>query len=151
MALRIDIDDIRGWLGAWSETPAAAGIRARALATAMAHDHLRADHDVIVAQAYGQPDHLDELAALAQEVDAAYFEIALMADAASTLERFTSRGGPRLDEALAGAEGLEAIAAFGEQIEHMARTRPQSRFVESIPGDVAATYELLLDALRHPA
>jgi len=106
---------------------------------------------VVVAQAYGQPDHLDELAALAQEVDAAYFEIALMADAASTLERFTSRGGPRLDEALAGPEGLEAIAAFGEQIEHMARTRPQSRFVESIPGDVAATYELLLDALRHPA
>jgi hypothetical protein len=116
----------------------------------MARDHLRADHDVVIAQAYGQPDHLDELAGLARELDAAYFEIVLTIDAASTLERLTRRGGPRLDEALAGPEGLDTIAAFRERIEVFARARPQSRFVESIPGDVAATYGALLDALRRP-
>jgi hypothetical protein len=150
MALRIDIDDLRDCLGSWSQAPAAAGVRARALATAMALDHLRSDHDVIVAQAYGQPDHLDELAALASEVGATYFEIVLTADAASTLERFTRRGGPRLEEALAAPQGLDGIAAFAEQIERLARTRPRSRFVALVPDDVAATYDRLLEALEEP-
>jgi hypothetical protein len=73
-----------------------------------------------------------------------------MTDEASTLERFTQRGGPRLDEALAAPGGLDDIAAFRERIERLARTRPQSRLVESIPDDAAGTYEALLEALAAP-
>lgn len=62
MTLRIDVDELRGWLGAWTESPHDAGLRARALAVAMTRDHLRAGHDVVVAQLYGWSDHLDQLA-----------------------------------------------------------------------------------------
>ena len=148
LALRIDIDEIRDALGAWRQAAPAAGLRARALATAMARDHLCAGHDVVVAQLYGQPDHLDQLANIASELGAVYREIVLMTDVASTLERFSRRGGLRLEEALQAPGGLESIAALHERVENLTQIRPQSLVVHSITGDAAATYEAVLDATR---
>ena len=110
LSLRLDIDEIREWLGAWRHEPEAAGLRARALATAMARDHLRSGHDVVVAQTYGRPDHLDELQSIVGETAATYYEIVLEVDLDSTLSRFHERGGPRLAEARDSPGGLDEIA-----------------------------------------
>lgn len=147
MALRIDVDEVRDWLGAWRHDPHAAGLRARALATTMTRDHLRAGHDVVVAQLYGQADHLDELEAAAHELGASYHEIVLMSDLATTLERFTQRGGPRLQEALEGPDGLDVIAELHGRVEALARRRPQSKVVASAADDIDATYEAVLKAV----
>lgn len=148
LALRVDVDEVRDWLGAWRQAPQAAGLRARALATAMAADHLRSGHDVVIAQLYGGADHLVELEALAAETGAGYHEIVLMTDLASTLERFTRRGGPRLEEALTASGGLDSIATLHQRVETMAHSRPQATLVASTPGDVTATYEAMIDVIR---
>lgn len=150
-ALRIDVDEVRDWLGAWRHDPRAAGLRARALATAMTRDHLEAGHDVVVAQLYGQPDHLDELQAATDALGAHYHEIVLMSDLASTLERFRQRGGPRLHEALEAPEGLDGIAQLHQRVEALARERPHATVVASIADDIDATYEAVLHALDQHA
>ncbi len=149
LALRVDVDEVREWLGAWRQAPQAAGLRARALATAMAADHLRSGHDVVIAQLYGRADHLVELETLAAERGAGYHEIVLMTDLASTLERFTRRGGPRLEEALAESGGLDSIATLHQRVESMAQSRPQATVVTSTLGDVSVTYEALINVIRH--
>ena len=146
-ALRIDVDEVRDWLGAWRNDPRAAGLRARALATAMTRDHLRSGHDVVVAQLYGQPDHLDELKATAEELGASYHEIVLMSDLATTLVRFRQRGGPRLQEALEAPEGLDVIAQLHQRVEALAQERPHAKVVASSADDIDATYEAVLDAV----
>ena len=147
MALRLDIDEIRDQLDEWPASPQAAGLRARSLATAMAREHLVGGYDVVVAQLYGRPDHLVELEALASEVGASYHEIVLMTDAETTLDRFERRGGPRLDETLDAPDGLATIAALHDRVAALSRERPQAIIVESIPGDVPATYEAVLVAI----
>ena len=111
----------------------------------MARDHLRAGHDVVVAQLYGQPDHLDELAAAANELGVRYLEIVLMTDVTSTLERFTQRRGPRLEDALQAPKGLGTIVELHERVADLARARERTKVVMSIPNDIAATYEALLE------
>lgn len=147
MTLRIDVDEVRDYLGGWRHDPPAAGLRARALATAMTRDHLRAGHDVVIAQLYGQPDHLVELDATAGELGASYHEIVLMNDLATTLVRFRQRGGPRLQEALEGPEGLDVVAHLHRRVETLARERPQARVVASLAEDIDGTYEAVLHTL----
>lgn len=147
LALLIDVDELRGWLGAWNQAREIAGLRARALATVLAKDHLRAGHDVVVAQLYGRVDHLDELEAAATEVGANYREIVLMADLESTLERFRQRGGPRLRELLQDPGGLEPIAELYARVESVVRTG-RATVVTSSPGDIAATYATVITALN---
>jgi predicted kinase len=147
LTLRIDVDEVRDWLGAWQESPSAAGLRARALATAMTRDHLRARHDVVIAQLYGRPEHLIELEGVATEVGAEYHEIVLMTDLATTLERFTTRGGPRLDDARASPGGLDAIADLHARVEALTGRRAQATVVPSRADDIDATYRAVVDAV----
>lgn len=148
LALLIDVDELRGWLGAWRQEREIAGLRARGLAAALARDHLRAGHDVVVAQLYGRANHLDALQAAAAEVGASYREILLMADLESTLERFRERGGPRFEELDPGSGGLETIAELHSRVESLVRHRPQATVVASTRGDVAATYRAVLNTLN---
>jgi len=149
LALRIDIDDVRDWLGGWRQAPHAAGLRARALATALARDHLQAGLDVVVAQLYGHANHLDELEVTAGELGANYHEIVLMSDLASTRERFKQRGGPRLQEAFEAPNGLDVIVDLHQRVEALARDRPQATVVASTANDIDATYAAVLSALDH--
>jgi predicted kinase len=148
LCLRIDVDEIRESLGSWRQAQRQAGLRARALATAMARDHLGAGHDVVVAQLYGVPDHLVELVSVAAATGAAFHEIVLMTDVASTIDRFIERGGPRLADARSSPDGLDAIGALHERVEALAATRAGAVVVTSVRDDVDGTYAAVLDALR---
>ena len=150
MTLRIDVDEVRESISAWRDAPSEAGIRARALVVAMARDHLQAAHDVVVAQLYGWTDDLDVLEGVARETQSTFHEIVLMADLASTLERFTDRGGSRLDDALAGPDGLDSIARLHRRVADLLRERPSAVVVTPIWDDPEATYETVVAALREP-
>jgi predicted kinase len=148
LSLLLDIDEIRARLGGWRDAPEAAGLRARALATVMARDHLASGHDVVVAQAYGRPEHLDELRSVAERAGAGYHEIVLIVDLDTTLKRFQERGGPRLAEALETSGGLDAVAELHARVETMRQSRPWVIAVESITGDPAATYDAVIVASK---
>jgi predicted kinase len=147
LALRLDIDDLRDALGRWRDDPDTAGRRARALASAMARDHLRAGYDVVVAQLYGRAEHPDELRAIAAELDASYREVVLLADLGTTLDRFVRRGGDRLADALDRPEGLDGIAELHARVDALRADRPWTIGVTSIADDPRATYDALVAAI----
>lgn len=151
LSLRLDIDEIRDGLGAWRHEPEAAGLRARALATAMARNHLRSGHDVMVAQTYGRPEHLDELQSVASETGATYHEIVLEVDLDTTLARFHERGGPRLAEALETPDGLTEIVELHRRVQSLQDGRPWATGVASITGDPLATYDEVIRVLTTEA
>ena len=66
LALCLDVDVVRGLLGAWQEHPHEAGLLARRLALAMARVALHEGRDVVVPQFLGRPQFIGELEALAR-------------------------------------------------------------------------------------
>ena len=146
-ALRLDVDELREAIPNWRETPDQAGLRARAVAVAMARGHLRAGQDVVVAQLYGRTGHLIELEELADECGADFHEIVLVADVDATLERFVERGGPRLDDVMLVPAGLDAVRDLHARIEQVLAERPAAVVIEPIWGDPDATYERVLAAI----
>lgn len=91
LTLVLDIDIVRGLLGAWMQEPAQSGLLARDLALAMARTHLCGGRDVIVPQFLARPDFVHALAALAGELDAGLIEIALMVEPSRAARRFIHR------------------------------------------------------------
>jgi predicted kinase len=87
LALNLDIDVVRGLLGAWIDVPADAGLAARALAVSMARTHLAAGHDVFVPQFLGRVDFITELERLADQCDVRFVEIGDVDGTLARLER----------------------------------------------------------------
>jgi predicted kinase len=148
LSLCIDVDEVRAGLGRWREDPHEAGLRARALAVAMARTHLLAGHDVVVAQLYGTIDHLAELESMARDCRATFCEIVLMVDVDSTVQRFVERGGPLLDDVLARPAGLDAVRDLHDRIERVLSARPGITTIEPVWGDLDRTYADLVAAIE---
>jgi predicted kinase len=91
LTLVLDVDVVRGLLGGWTSTPAAAGLLARDLAVAMARTHLAARHDVLVPQFLGRPDFVLALERVAADAGVPFVEIALVVDAGLAAERLAGR------------------------------------------------------------
>lgn len=112
LALNLDVDAVRGALGAWIELPLESGLAARRLAIAMATTHLVNGHDVIVPQLLARDTFVLELEAAAKQTAARFIEIALIVDRAETVRAFESRSasprasstGTRNDSSSAPAE-----------------------------------------------
>ncbi len=147
-ALRLDVDELREAIPNWRGSPGQSGLRARAVAVTMARGHLGAGQDVIIAQLYGRADGLLELEALADECEADFHEIVMIADLDATLERFVERGGPHLDDALATPAGLDTVRDLNARIERVLAERPGAVVVEPVWGDLDATYDLVLAAIE---
>lgn len=90
LALLVDIDGIRSALGCW-ERVEDSKVVARALAVAMAEQHLRNAHDVVVPQYLGRPDFIETLEALARGCNARFVEVVLEAPMAVAADRFRDR------------------------------------------------------------
>ena len=78
LALCLDVDVVRGLLGAWSDRPHEAGLLARRLALAMARLALGEGRDVVVPQFLARPAFIGELEALAGELGAEFVEVVLV-------------------------------------------------------------------------
>lgn len=108
LALALDLDVLRGMLGGWRDQRIDAGAAARSMAASAAGVHLRAGHDVVVAQFVERADLPEQLAAVAAASGAAFLDCALLVDPGLAAERLRSR--PPGEEGELG-EPVEAVAA----------------------------------------
>ncbi len=146
LALNLDIDVVRGLLGAWIDRPADAGLAARALAISMARSHLAAGHDVFVPQFLGRVDFIEELEQLADECGVRFVEIALIVDRSTALQAFSERSrAPSTQSHVDAAELVErsgspdAVADMYDAFGAMLEKRPNARRVDVEIGDIDGT------------
>jgi predicted kinase len=150
LMLDLDVDVVRGLLGAWIDQPHDAGLAARRLARAMASTHLAAGHDVVVPQFIAHETFVIELETVAQEAGARFVEIALLASRDDTLRAFSERSAAPENQQHRDARQLVERSggedALGESYDRFVRfleTRPNARQVTVVRGDVETTLRLL--------
>lgn len=158
LALNLDIDVVRGLLGAWAETPHESGVAACRLAIAMATTHLADGHDVIVPQFLSQEQFIVELDHAARATGARFIEIALIVGRAETLHAFTSRSAaPENDEhrnarvLMERSGGIEALGEMHDTFTKLLETRPNARRIDVVRGDVESTLALVESVIETSA
>lgn len=151
LSLVIEVDGLRMAMGGWVEQEESK-LQARVLALALARAHLAAGHDVVVPQYLGRAPFIDQLQAVAAELDATFHHVVIDDGHDAIVERFRSRRAqldadglahPQAD--LAAGEIDVAVADARRRLARMASTRPQIRLVDMAAGD---PYEQLMTALR---
>jgi hypothetical protein len=154
MALNLDIDVIRGQLGAWTDAPADAGVAARRLAVAMAATHLADGLDVFVPQFLAREEFIVDLADTAHRVGAAFVEFALIVGRAQTFEAFVGRSASPENQQHRDAQALVdrsgGLAALGEMYDRYVELldrRPDARRIEVRRGDVEHTLRAIETSL----
>ena len=154
LALCLDVDVVRGLLGAWMDRPHDAGLLARRLALAMARVVLTDDRDVVVPQFLARPRFIGELEGLAADVGAQFVEVVLVEEPDAAAARLAHRAaGPMTavqrdaHTMLDRAGGLATVPGLHRRLHDMLAGRPNTRRVEPVPGDVERTYRRLLDRL----
>ncbi len=146
LTLALDVDSIKHSLGRWAETMPESGLAARRLASAMAGEHLRAGHDVIVGQYLAKTDYIVELEALAAAVGAQWVEIVLQVDVARLRDRLARRAaaleGPdqRINATLTSAADAERLI---RSLASLASSRPRAVGV-----DTSGSVEDVADRIR---
>jgi len=158
LALNLDIDRLRSWIGGWRDDPGAAGVLARAMALAAARAHLAAGYDVVIPQFLGRPEFLEQLEDLARGTGARFGEIVLIDSKDNALRRFAERGrqpaGTPAAQAheLAGHRGGNGeLAAMYDQLMAVVAARPSALVVPTSRGRVDEAYQDLLSALSREA
>jgi predicted kinase len=149
----LDIDDVRRLLGHWQEFPQESGLLARRMALAMAAEHLRGGHDVVVPQYLGREPFIDELERTAAGVGCPFHELVLMDTRENALARFHGRADdPRLAEhhrdavAITTGGDVELGEMYDRLVALVAR-RPRARIVPTTAGEPDAAYRAVLAAL----
>ncbi len=146
LALNLDIDVIRGLLGAWIDLPVDAGLAARALAISMARTHLGAGLDVVVPQFLAQVGFIEELERLAVDCGVRFAEVALMLDRRTAVEAFNERSKTPQTQSHVDARALveragseDAIGAMYDAFTQMLHLRPNALRVQVEVGDIDGT------------
>lgn len=156
LAFCLDIDDVGRGIGHWRELPQESGTLARRMALAMAAEHLRGGHDVVVPQFLARAPFIEELERLAAAVDCPFDELVLMDTRENALTRFHARSA---DAALA-AHHRDALALttggdgeLGEMYDRLVALvarRPRARIVPTSAGAPDAAYRAVLAELATP-
>ena len=151
LALCLDVDVVRGLLGAWTDRPHDAGLLARRLALAMAGVVLGEGRDVAVPQFLARPQFIGELEALAGTVGAVFVEVVLVEGPEVATARLARRAaGPmtavqrEAHVMLDRAGGLDTVPELHRRLHDLLARRPQARRVQPVPGDVEATYRVVV-------
>jgi predicted kinase len=154
LTLVLDVDTVRGLLGAWLHQPAEAGRLARELALAMARTHLLGGRDVVVPQFLGRPDFVLALADLAAGMDASFVEIALIVTPAQAARRIRHRSlrPPRHEDRgtatlLERDGGLTSLDELQRRLLAVLATRPGTRRLVA-DGDLESAYHELRAVLQ---
>ena len=146
--LRVDLDVLTGLVGGWRDDFSAAWATARLLGWAMAAQHLRDGHDVVVPQLVTAHDTSHPLDAVARGVGATYVEVALLVDPAEHARRV--RGKRPAHEVEAAIQTLledpdaDLVAKIRRHLAEYLADRPATHRLDTTGLDEAATYERLL-------
>jgi predicted kinase len=154
LTLVLDIDAVLGMLGRWLGDPGEAGLLARRMAIEMARVHLGSGRDVLVPQYLGRLGFVLELERLASDVGAEFAEIALISSPADVAARFARRSRDpetaQHRDASALLElggGLAALPELCERLDEIVASRPSTRTVTIIDGDIDRAARDLAEAL----
>ena len=139
LTLNLDIDRVRDLIGRWRDHPSDAGILARGIALAAARAHLVAGHDVVVPQFLGRPDFIEQIEALAADVDADFVEIILVDTKENVLRRFAERGEPTTFPG--------DVAEMYDRLMAIVPSRPRAVRLP-VAGDADRTYQSFMECLR---
>ncbi len=157
LTLVLDIDVVRGQLGAWLDQPTEAGRLARVMSLEMARAHLRGGHEVLVPQFLARCEFARALAGLAGDLDVPFVEVALLLPPAQAARRFADRTAQaRLQQdrhaalLLERQGGLAGLADLHQQLLRVVRQRPGTVVLDA-GGPPESTYRALLGALSAPA
>ena len=115
LALVVDIDGLRTQLGQWADREETRLV-ARELAIVLIDAHLRAGHDVVVAQYLGRPEFRVRLADLAEAIGASFVEVLLTDDPARVVERFRTRRADNVARGFRHPEGDLADDAIDGEV-----------------------------------
>ena len=139
LTLNLEIDVVRGLIGAWLEEWTSSGLQARQLALAMARTHLEDGYDVIVPQFLARREFVDELQALAERVGASFHEITLLDAKEVVLARLERRREPTgafSARALVEKQGTSLEEAYDSFVEAL-QDRPDAVIVRATSTDDA--------------
>ena len=150
MTLAVDVDTIKHSLGRWDEDPAASGLHARRVSLALAEEHLSAGYDVVLWQYLARVSFIEDLAALAERLDARFFEFVLDIDAPTLANRIALRASePDRPEHMVNDRlvGPQDASRFVESMETLRQIRPRSVWVDARRSH-SSTLDLLRSALE---
>jgi predicted kinase len=91
LTLVLEIDLVRGLLGAWLDDPQRSGWAARMIALAMARTHLEGGHDVVVPQLLTRREFVEMLQETTEASAATFYEVALIDPRDVVLARLEQR------------------------------------------------------------
>jgi predicted kinase len=159
LALNLDLDRLRSWIGGWQDDLYSAGVLARSAAAAAAGAHLSAGHDVVVPQLLARPEFLHRLESVAADAGADFREVAILNGKADALARFAARADraermPGSADAAAHQlswhqDGEEALAEMYDRLTALVATRSAARVITTTYGDPQQAYDDLLAAVSH--
>ncbi len=145
-----DIDVLRTLVGGWETRFAETGGLIRPAALAMITAYLTGGHDVVLPQLIARPAELARFAAAAAAADAELVEVVVWDDEESSVARFNRRGAAgdsdTHDRVRALAADDDTLRGYHAVLDEL-RQRPGVLVVDSLDGDVDATYTGLLEAL----
>lgn len=154
MALDLDLDRWRRYLGGWRDDPLGAHQLVRDLALPAAAAHLRAGFDVVVPQYFGRVDRLQRFTSLAAETGATVHEFVLFGTRDEMVARFAARTRAAADpthldaaELLDAAGGVRQLEAMYDRLLLVIAARPHAQLVPAPEGEVDATYRDVLSRL----
>jgi predicted kinase len=152
--LVLDIDQVRGMLGRWKESPTEAGILARRMAVEMARVHLLAGYDVLVPQFLGRIDFVLTLQELCDDLGVPFVEVALLSSADESIARFTHRSAsspyPEHRDAadlVREAGGVDELRTMYERLLDVVSSRPATTIIHTEHGRIDRAYADLLARL----
>ena len=149
MTLALDVDAIKHSLGRWHEDVRASGLQARALSLALAREHLASGHDVVLGQYLAKTAFIEQLVALAAELDVCFVEFvldlepALLADRLADRRTAPTRAEHALNNELVGPADAQRLV---ESMVGLHRARPEAVWVDA-SGSVSSTLDRLRAAL----
>jgi len=157
LTLVLDVDLVRGLLGGWLDQPQEAGLIARKLALGMAQTQLADGRDVVVPQYLGRLDFVLALEQVAVDAGAGFVELALLLDPEVVMGRFARRSAQPQSQTHRDAEtllersgGVPALRGMCAALLEVVASRPLTRTVRPVDGDVAETYRLVREAIGQP-
>jgi predicted kinase len=155
LTLNLDVDRIRGLLGGWQDNPQTAGPLARKIALAAARTHLASGYDVVVPQFLGRPGFIEQIEAVAGDVGAEFYEVALLDSIENVRQRFIDRSRLATDpahveaaEMLERAGGLDELSAMYDRLALVIAARPATIVIQTADGEVDRAYRDFRSSLQ---
>ncbi len=154
LTLKLDIDEVRRWISNFREKKEISGPLAKKIAGEMARVHLQAGYDVVISQIFTQAEYIESLESIAKECKADFFEILLATSKENSIQRFIERGKSEGYQDGFRPGGLVTLGGKEKKLEQMyeammlmVSNRANTKIVESLEGDIAGTYNKLLENL----